>query len=107
MASKCGCAGNSCSCKVIAGRGARVRGTGAQNNPIVIDALPMSLAEQDSTTVNITITGTGSVADPWKIRADVSATLMADKWGFWVGTQAEYDALLAWDDHTLYGITGP
>ena len=107
MASKCGCAGNSCSCKVIAGRGAKVRGTGAQNNPIVIDALPMSLAPQDSSTINVTITGSGSVSDPWKVKGDVIGSFLADKWGLWVGTQTEYDALLAWDDNTLYVITGP
>lgn len=107
MASKCGCAGNSCSCKVIAGRGAKVRGTGAQNNPIVIDALPMSLAVQNSPTVNMVLTGTGSQADPWSITAHVAPSLDASKWGMWLGTQTEYDALGVYDQNTLYGITGP
>lgn len=27
-------------------------------------------------------------------------------WGRWAGTQAEYDALGAWDPNTLYAIVG-
>lgn len=107
MASKCGCAGNSCSCKVIAGRGARVRGTGAQNNPIVIDALPMSLTGSTTTTVSTVVTGAGSTASPWVVTANVLPEMFANKWSIWVGTQAEYDALLVYDPETLYGITGP
>ena len=106
MASKCGCSGNSCSCKVIAGRGVKVRGTGAQNNPIVIDAFPLSLSVQDSTSVDMTLTGTGTQADPWIISANVSDLGVAGKWKMWSGTQVAYDAIVTKDNQTLYAITG-
>jgi hypothetical protein len=102
---KCGCAGGACGCKVIAGRGAQVRGTGAVNNPYVIDAFPMSLSVQTSETVALTLTGIGTAALPWSIEADVLPGVLASKLNFWVGTQAEYDALGSYDGGTLYGIT--
>ena len=107
MASKCGCAGNSCSCKVIAGENAKVRGTGAQNNPIIIDALPMSLSVQDTTTVDLTLTGSGSVSNPWELTAVVAGGTFGGKWERWSGTQAQYNAIVTKDPDTLYGITGP
>jgi len=106
MASKCGCAGNSCSCKFVAGRGVRLRGSGAQNNPIVIDAYPMSLAVQDSTTIDLTLTGDGTQGNPWSIKADLIGSSVATKWQMWSGTQAAYDALPTKDVNTLYAITG-
>ena len=106
MPSKCGCAGGSCGCKVIAGRGTKVHGTGAQNNPIVIDAYPMSLSVTDTTTVDMHLTGTGSTSDPWIISADIANVGMGDKWKMWSGTQVAYDALGVKDTQTLYAITG-
>ena len=107
MASKCGCAGNSCSCKVIAGRGAKVHGTGAQNNLIVIDALPMSLAVSPTGTVLMSLTGNGSQSSPWILEANVSTAILDETWNVWVGTQSQYNALGTYDQQTLYGITGP
>jgi hypothetical protein len=107
MARRCGCSGSSCSCKVIAGRGARVRGSGSQNDPIVIDALPLSLAVQDSVTVDMSLTGTGVEADPYIISAAVEEGVYDGKWTRWSGTQTAYNALGVYDAETLYLITGP
>lgn len=102
---KCGCSGGSCSCKIIAGRGVKVRGSGAQNNPIIIDAYPISMAVQDSSTVDMTLSGAGTQASPWVISADISDVGTAGKWKLWEGSQTDYDALGSTDSETLYAIT--
>jgi len=101
---KCGCKGSSCSCKVVAGRGARVTGAGTGSNPIVVEAFPMALAVQNSGTVAITLSGTGTEADPSTVSADLIGPAITGKWGLWRGTQAEYNALGSYDANTLYFI---
>lgn len=103
---RCGCAGDSCSCLVVAGRGARVTGKGTVNDPYIIDAYPMSLTVVDSGSVDLTLTGSGLAGDPWVISAVVGGSELDAKWTAWSGTQAEYDAIVTPDDGTLYGVTG-
>lgn len=102
---KCGCSGDSCSCKIVAGRGTRVSGSGNINNPYVIDAYPMSLTVLDSTTIDLSLTGSGLESDPWIITAEVADGFFDDFWKMWSGTQEEYDDLEDYDDGTLYIIT--
>lgn len=101
---KCGCSGNSCSCKIVAGRGTRVTGSGNLNNPYTIDAFPMSLTVQDTPSINLTLTGTGLLSDPWTITGELTDDFLSGYWLRWVGTQAEYDALVTYDDQTMYII---
>jgi len=101
----CGCAGSSCSCTIIAGRGARVRGAGTLNNPYVIDAFPMSLVVQDSPSVDLSLSGSGTAASPWVVTATVGGDIFDSKWGMWSGNQAAYDALGSYDSGTLYLVT--
>ena len=104
MASKCGCSGDACSCKIVGGRGTRVTGSGNINNPYVIDAFPISLVVMDTVTINLSLSGSGLESDPWVISADTQPGLLDGYWKIWQGTQAEYDALGSYDDDTLYVI---
>ena len=104
---KCGCQGDSCSCKIVAGRGTRIQGSGNLNNPYVIDSYPMALIVQDSSTVDLTLDGTGTEGDPWVVSAEVSGSVATGRWASWSGTQAAYDALGSWDNGTLYIILEP
>lgn len=103
---RCGCNG-SCSCKLIAGRGAQVTGSGSISDPYVISSFPMSLSVLDTPTVNLTLTGDGSQGNPWTISGVASGSAYDSKWVRWSGTQSEYDALGSYDGSTLYLITGP
>lgn len=73
MARGCGCVGSSCGCKVIAGTGVAVSGTGTQADPYVISAnstdIGGTLQVDSTTTVTLTRLGSGKVADPYIIRA--------------------------------------
>lgn len=100
----CGCKGLTCGCKVVAGRNARVSGNGDTQRPYRIDALPVSLSVQNSSTVDLDLTGTGTAADPWIVTAEVSPSAFDGKWSMWSGTQAEYDALGSVNEQTLYVI---
>ena len=104
MANKCGCSGSSCSCKIVAGRGTRVSGSGNINNPYVIDAFPMSLIVMDTASINLSISGSGLESDPWVVSADAQPGILDGYWKMWQGTQDEYDALGSYDDDTLYVI---
>lgn len=100
----CGCKGSTCSCRVVAGSNVKITGIGDANRPIRIDALPLSLSPQNSSTIDIFLTGSGSQEDPWVARAELSALALSGKWSKWSGTQAAYDALGSWDVNTLYMI---
>jgi hypothetical protein len=72
---RCGCGGNACSCKIIAGPGIQVQGNGTASDPFKVTALSssiMGLLEVDSTsTVDLTLLGAGTPADPFVLKADV------------------------------------
>lgn len=103
---RCGCSGGSCGCKVVAGHGVQVRGTGTADNPYAIDAFPLSITVQDSSSIDLTLTGSGTPSDPFIISGEVDGPSIAGKWASWSGTQVEYDALGSYDPDTLYLITG-
>lgn len=102
---RCGCSGSACGCKIVAGHGVEVRGTGSNDNPYIIDAYPLSITVQDSSTIDLTLTGTGVTGDPFVISADIAGPGIDGRWKRWVGDQAAYDALGSWDSDTLYLIT--
>lgn len=76
---RCGCGGSSCSCKVIAGTGIKVTGNGSALQPFVVEALSSSitsLLEVDNTaTINMTLLGSGTTADPYVLRATADLDL--------------------------------
>lgn len=77
MARGCGCAGESCGCSVVAGTAIVVTGVGSKASPfrVSVDLANFPLASQvrvaDSTTVDMTMTGTGTPADPLILSAAV------------------------------------
>ncbi|MFJ3249046.1 hypothetical protein [Streptomyces sp. NPDC086782] len=73
--SDCGCS-RRCTCSVTAGSGVTVEGRGSKTNPYVISAgggaaEPTALSVTDTPTVDLTLTGTGTTADPYNVTADV------------------------------------
>lgn len=96
-----------CASTIVAGRGTRVTGSGRTGDPIRIDAYPLAIQVQNSSTITLSLTGTGVEGDPLVLSATADGTELEDKWKVWSGTQAEYDALGTYDDTTRYAITGP
>lgn len=69
----CGCAGTTCSCLITAGAGIAIEGTGTGSNPYQITATSSDIAGlllvNDTTTVDLTLAGAGSTADPYRLSA--------------------------------------
>lgn len=101
-----GCGGSNCACKIVGGDGVRVSGSGNFNNPYIIDAYPMSITVVDTSTVNLTLTGSGTSTDPYVLSGDMTAGVFGDYWKKWSGLQTAYNAIGTKDAGTLYGITG-
>lgn len=79
MARRCGCASGSCSCVVTGGDGVEVSGSGSTSDPYVIDAADVALTGklqvQDSDTIDLTLAGEGTVAEPYILTADAALSL--------------------------------
>ena len=67
----CGCASGTCNCVVQGGTGVTVAGAGTPGNPYVISAGAAGLQANDTNSVDHTLTGTGTQADPWILVSDV------------------------------------
>lgn len=50
----------------------------------------MSIVVQDSDTVDLTLSGSGSAADPWVISATIDVSSVSSLWTTWTGTSAEF-----------------
>lgn len=67
-----------CSCNIQAGPGIIVTGSGTLSNPYVVTSgldLSQALRVNDTTTVNLTLTGSGTNTDPFTLRADATMAL--------------------------------
>jgi hypothetical protein len=69
----CGCGNAGCACIIQPGAGIAVTGSGSTTDPYVIEStisgLSQFLTVLDTPTVNLTLTGAGTVADPLLLRA--------------------------------------
>jgi hypothetical protein len=77
---RCGCAGSSCTCLVQGGTGIGVEGAGTADNPYIITAtgdadISGTVQFIDTDTVNFTVSGEGTLAQPYQVRADVTMGL--------------------------------
>jgi pimeloyl-ACP methyl ester carboxylesterase len=71
--SKC-CGASGCKCAVIAGPGVTVDGNGSTSNPYTISSTgagTTALGVTDTPSVDLTLTGTGTAADPYDVTAAV------------------------------------
>ncbi|MFI6290021.1 hypothetical protein ACIBEJ_00460 [Nonomuraea sp. NPDC050790] len=68
------CSAPRCTCRVVAGAGVSVEGNGSSSAPYIISAgggAATALAVQDSPSVDLTLSGTGTAGDPYEVTADV------------------------------------
>jgi hypothetical protein len=76
MPGSCGCAGQQCSCLIEAGAGITISGTGVLTNPYQITATTSDInglvTVVDTSTLNLTLAGSGSDADPFRISGVVT-----------------------------------
>lgn len=85
MARNCGCAGSSCGCSIVSGSAAiHINGIGSAKDPftISIDQLPISgaLAVTDTSTVDLTLAGSGTVLDPYVLSAVTLSPVTTGNW---------------------------
>jgi len=72
---RCGCSGQTCSCKVVAGSGPiSVTGSGSGSNPYTVN-VERAFEVNDTASVDLTLTGTGATADPYVLSADATIAL--------------------------------
>lgn len=73
MARNCGCAGGSCGCLIEAGEGVAISGLGTAADPYVVSSAIGVLFDvitfTDSSSVNFTVTGSGTTGDPMNVTA--------------------------------------
>ena len=76
MARNCNCSGSTCGCQVMAGTGIAVTGIGTAADPFVITNTGASLAQalsvQDTSTLDLVKTGSGTNLDPTIISGNVT-----------------------------------
>lgn len=67
---RCGCSGNTCSCKIIAGGGGIIiGGAGTLGNPYTITGTPAVLAAIDTASIDLTLVGDGTTSSPFVLTA--------------------------------------
>lgn len=73
---RCNCAGNSCNCMILAGTGVVITGNGTAASPYQISVGGVDIAGRltvnSSQSIVMSLTGQGSVADPYVVSAAVS-----------------------------------
>lgn len=74
-----GCQDNTCSCKVVAGNGVTVTGSGSPGNPYTVSADSAGLAQSfkvnDTPTVNLSLFGSGTPEQPFTLQAEATIKL--------------------------------
>jgi hypothetical protein len=93
------CCGPTCACKINAGSGVTISGSGTANEPFVITA-NMQLAVQDNSTFNLTLTGDGSAATPYSLTVAYAATAKLDDLPDVVAPTPTNGQVLGWDSAT-------
>lgn len=72
---RCDCAKGRCQCGLVAGDGIEITGTGETSSPYTITALAQPLTGQvavaDTATLNLTLTGQGTVGEPYTLSGEV------------------------------------
>jgi hypothetical protein len=77
---RCDCTGNTCGCRIQAGAGIAVIGSGTKVDPFIVsrdassDSINTQIFGDTTTTVKITKLGSGTTVDPTIIQADVILT---------------------------------
>jgi hypothetical protein len=99
MAKDCNCAGSRCGCKLVAGTGMGVSGTGTAVDPFIVsrdsdlDSIEGKIDVDDTTTIDMTRLGSGTTADPYVIKAAIK--LASPDGTFWTITVANDGTLSA------------
>lgn len=102
MACKCK-EGAACACTVQSSGSMTVDGGGSVEYPLTLSINTYLLTVADTGTVDATISGDGSIADPYSISMRLVGYAA---WTRWAGTQEEFDATIT-DGETLYVVTSP
>ena len=72
---RCRCQSENCTCAISAGAGVTITGGGSPNDPWVVSSSPSSsgtLRVEDTFTIDLVLSGTGTMADPYVLRANAS-----------------------------------
>lgn len=76
---RCGCRGGACGCLVVGGENVVVSGNGSADNPYVVNVNTATitdvLAVADTTTIDLTLDGSGTEADPFVISGVATLTM--------------------------------
>lgn len=62
---RCKCRSDICGCDIRPGAGIRMSGAGTPSSPLYVEAVPTSLAVQDTPTLDLSVTGVGDEQTPY------------------------------------------
>src|SRR5262245_3643592 len=93
------CGGAGCTCRIVAGSGVAMSGTGSANDPFVL-SVDVALAVTDTSVFDLTLSGAGTVASPWALSVNYAATATLNDIPDVNVTSATNGQVLSWDDAT-------
>lgn len=103
MACNCSSGGkSSCQCSFMAGLNVRTFGYGTDREPFRVTVAEAFLEGLDTASAEVRITGNGDTSSPYML--SVRALGLDSKWGRWVGTQADFDAIQAPSSDTIHVV---
>lgn len=78
---KCNCTGTTCGCKIIGSASVNIYGTGTAQDPykVEVEKLPLDglLNVRDSNSIDFTLTGNGTVLEPFALTAVIKESAIA------------------------------
>lgn len=103
----CGCGGGTCSCYITNGLNVDISGFGTSMEPFTLHVAPAFLEAEDTESVTAGVTGTGDTETPYFLTMAIASEILDGLVKRWVGTQGQFDELLAMDPGVLYYVTDP
>jgi len=73
---RCRCQSEACSCSLRPGEGVGISGSGSPTDPWVVSAIPSSagtLRVEDTFTIDLVLSGQGTLAEPYVLKANASS----------------------------------